>query len=151
MRMAVENAIVQRENPKIATRILDNGTKIKMYFGNIVIPATLNDSDTAKALIKMLPYNISLSNYGNDFCGVMEQPLPYNEEDVHNGWLNGDIDFATDGNWFTILFDGEENSGDYGYQVNIGKIDCELEKISSLRGSQQVRIELAEVSEEAEG
>lgn len=151
MRMAVENAIVQRENPKIATRILDNGTKIKMFFGNIVIPATLNDSDTAKALIKMLPYNICLSNYGNDFCGVMEQPLPYNEEDVHNGWLNGDIDFATDGNWFTILFGGEENSGGYGYQVNIGKIDCELEKISSLRGSQQVRIELAEVSEEAEG
>lgn len=151
MRMAVENAIVQRENPKIATRILDNGTKIKMYFGNIVIPAMLNDSDTAKALIKMLPYTISLSNYGNDFCGVMEHPLPYNEEDVHNGWLNGDIDFATDGNWFTILFGGEENSGSYGYQVNIGKIDCELEKISSLRGSQQVRIELAEVSEEAEG
>ena len=151
MRMAAENAIVQRKNPKIATRILDSGTKIKIYFGNIVIPATLNDSDTAKALIKMLPYTISLSNYGNDFCGVMEQPLPYNEEDVHNGWLNGDIDFATDGNWFTILFGGEENSGGYGYQVNIGKIDCELEKISSLRGSQQVRIELAEVSEEAEG
>ena len=144
MRMVTENAVVQRENPRIATRVLDKGTKIKMYFGDTVIQATLNDSDTAQAFREMLPCTISLSNYGNDFCGVMETPLPYKEEDVHNGWLNGDIDFATDGNWFTILFGGEESSGSYGYQVNIGKIDCELEKISSLRGSHQVRIELVE-------
>ena len=146
MRMAITNAVVQRENPKIATRILNEGTKIIMYFGETAIPATLNDSITAQALIKMLPYTITLSNYGSDFCGVMKNPLPYKEEDVHNGWLNGDIDFATDGDWFTILFGGEENSDSYGYQVNIGKIDCELEKISSLQGSHKVRIELAKQS-----
>ena len=144
MRMAIDNAVVQRDNPKIATRVLHNGTKIRMYFGDTVIPATLNDSDTAQALINMLPYSINLSNYGSDFCGIIDNTLPYKEDDVHNGWLNGDIDFATDGNWFTILFGGEESSGSYGYQVNIGKIDCELEKISSLHGSYQVRIELSE-------
>ena len=144
MRTAVENATIQRENPKIATRILDKGTKINMYFDNTVIPGTLNDSETAQALIKILPCTIILSNYGNDFCGVMDDPLPYKENDVHNGWLNGDIDFATDGNWFTILFGGEESSDSYGYQVNIGKIDCELNKIGSLKGSYSVRIELAQ-------
>lgn len=92
----------------------------------------------------MLPYTVRLSNYGSDFCGVMSAPLPYKEEEVHNGWLNGDIDFATDGDWFTILFAGEKTSGNNGYQVNIGKIDCELEKISKLSGSYDVRIELAE-------
>lgn len=75
---------------------------------------------------------------------MMDAPLPYKEEEVHNGWLNGDIDFATDGEWFTILFGGEDESASHGFQVNIGKIDCPLEKISSLRGSYQVRIELAE-------
>lgn len=50
---------------------------------------------------------------------------------------------ATDGNWFTILFGGEESSDSYGCQTNIGKIDCELNKISSLKGSYTVRIELA--------
>lgn len=144
MRTAVENATIQKENPNIATRILKNGTKINMHFGNTVISATLNNSETAQALIKILPYTITLSNYGNDFCGVMDNPLPYKEEDVHNGWLNGDIDFAADGNWFTILFGGEESSNSYGYQVNIGKIDCELNKISNLKGSYSVRIELAE-------
>ena len=44
MRTAVENATIQRENPKIATRILDKGTKINMYFDNTVIPGTHNDS-----------------------------------------------------------------------------------------------------------
>lgn len=143
MRMATENAVVQRENPRIATRVMDKGTKINMFFGDTVIPGTLNESETAQALIKMLPYTVRLSNYGNDFCGVMADPLPYKEEEVHNGWLNGDIDFATDGDWFTILFGGEKTSGNSGYQVNIGKIDCELEKISKLQGSYQVRIELA--------
>lgn len=144
MRTAIENAIIQRGNPKMATRVLNEGTKINMHFRNIVIPGTLNDSETAKALIKRLPFTINLSNYGNDFCGVMNTPLPYKQEEVHNGWLNGDIDFATDGNWFTILFGGEESSAHYGNQVNIGKIDCELDRISSLQGDFQVRIELAE-------
>ncbi|VYU58685.1 Uncharacterised protein [Eubacterium limosum] len=144
MRMATDNAVMQQENPKIATRVLDKGTKINMHFGDTVIPRTLNDSETAQALIKMLPFTVRLSNYGSDFCGVMSEPLPYKEEEVHNGWLNGDIDFATDDNWFTILFDSEKTSGRSGYQVNIGKIDCELEKISKLQGSYQVHIELAE-------
>lgn len=143
MRLATDNAAMQRENPEIATRVLHEGTRIHMYFGDTVIPGTLNDSETARALIKRLHYTIRLSNYGNDFCGVMGDPLPYHEEEVHHGWLNGDIDFATDGNWFTILFGGEEDSRDYGCQVNIGKIDCELKKISSLQGSYTVRIELA--------
>lgn len=143
MRLAKDDAVIQRMNRNFSTRVLEKGTKIKMYFGDTVIPGTLNASETAQSLIKMLPYTVRLSNYGDDFCGVMDAPLPYREEDVHNGWLNGDIDFATDGNWFTILFGGEEHSDQNGYQVNIGKIDCELDKISSLNGSYTVRIELA--------
>ena len=57
--------------------------------------------------------------------------------------MNGDIDFATDGNWFTILFDNEENSDSYGYQVNLGKVDSELSVLKNLSGSYEVRIELA--------
>ena len=73
----------------------------------------------------------------------MGNALPYDPKDEHNGWLNGDIDFATDGNWFTILFDNEENSDSYGYQVNLGKVDSELSVLKNLSGSYEVRIELA--------
>lgn len=71
-------------------------------------------------------------------------PLPCEEENVHYGWLNGDIDFARDANYFTILFEDEESSEQYGHQINIGKIDCELSVIKNLKGSYEVRIELAE-------
>lgn len=126
------------------TRVIKNGMRINMYFGDTVIPGILNDSETAQALIDMLPYTVHMNRYSHDFCGVMDDPLPYEEEVEHYGWLNGDIDFAADTDYFIILSEDEESSEQYGYQVNIGVIDCPLEKISELTGSYDVRIELAE-------
>ena len=143
-RVASDGAQIQRENPAMPTRVApENGTKIIMHFGDTVIPGVLNDGETAQALVKMLPYKVRVSRYSHDFCGVMDDALSYKEEEVHHGWLNGDIDFATDANYFTILFDDEENSEQYGYQVNIGVITCELSKIAALEGSYEVLIELA--------
>ncbi len=141
---ASDGAEMQTEDPEMPTRVIEDGTKINMYFGDTVVPGILNDSETAQALIEMLPYTVHMNRYSHDFCGVMDDPLPYKEEDVHYGWLNGDIDFATDADYFTILFEDEELSEQYGYQVNIGVIDCPLENISKLTGSYDVRIESAE-------
>ncbi|MDF3001153.1 MAG: hypothetical protein K0Q48_1272 [Bacillota bacterium] len=143
-RVASDDAQMQTDAPTIATRVLEGGTKINMHFGDVVIPGTLNDSITAQDLISKLPYTMHVSRFSHDFCGVMDDPLEYKEEEVHYGWLNGDIDFATDANYFTILFEDEEKSEQYGYQVNIGKIDSKLSVISELSGSYDVLIELAE-------
>lgn len=142
-RVASDGATIQTANPKMPTRVVKNGTRINMYFGETVIPSILNDSETAKALIARLPYEVHMNRYSHDFCGVMKTPLPYKKGIEHYGWLNGDIDFATDANYFTILFEDEKNSEQYGYQINIGVIDCELSRISNLSGSYNVRIELA--------
>ena len=141
--VASDNAIMQQEDTAMPTRLLKDGTKINMHFGNTVIPGILNDSFTAQALIERLPITVMVNRYSHDFCGVMDDPLPYREEDEHFGWLNGDIDFATDGNYFTILFEDEEKSEIYGSQINIGVIDCPLKNISDLSGSYEVLIELA--------
>lgn len=143
-RTASDGAVIQRENPAMPTRVLKKGTRINLHFGKTVIPAILNDSETARALLARLPLTQRMTRYSHDFCGVMESPLPYREDEVHYGWLNGDIDFARDGNYFTILFEDEKNSGQYGHQINIGVIACELSRIASLRGSYDVRIERAE-------
>ena len=142
-RMASDGAVMQTTNPKMPTRVIKNGTRINMHFGKTVIPGILNDSETAKALIARLPYTVHMSRYSHDFCGVMKDPLPYKKGIEHYGWLNGDIDFATDADYFTILFEDEKQSERYGHQINIGVIDCELSRISSLNGSYDVRIELA--------
>lgn len=143
-RVAKDGAEMQTENPTMPTRVpMEGGTKINMHFGDTVIPGVLNDSETAKALIAKLPYTQKVSRYSHDFCGVTEE-LPYKENEVHYGWLNGDIDYATDAPYFTILFEDEAESEQYGNQVNIGVITCPLEEISKLEGSFDVRIELAE-------
>lgn len=143
-RVASDNAQMQTNDPSMPTRVLEEGTRINMHFGDTVIPGILNDSETAQALIEMLPYTVHMSHYSHDFCGVMPDELPYAENEVHYGWLNGDIDYEVRAPYFTILFGDEENSEVYGNQVNIGVITCELSKISELSGSYDVLIELAE-------
>lgn len=143
-KVASDGVQMQTEDPEMPTRVIEEGTKILLHFGDTVIPGILNDSDTAKALIEKLPYTVHMSSYSHDFCGVMPETLPYNDEEVHYGWLNGDIDYAIDAPYFTILHSDEDNSEQYGFQVNIGVITCELSRIRELEGSYDVMIELDE-------
>ena len=149
-RVAKDGAQMQTDDPTMPTRLPpENGTKILLHFGDNVIPGVLNDSETAQALISRLPYTQHMSRYSHDFCGVTEN-LPYNEEEEHYGWLNGDIDYATDAPYFTILFEDQDESEIYGSQVNIGVITCPLADIAALNGSYDVLIELDESEEEKE-
>ena len=147
-RVAKDGAQMQTDDPTMPTRLPpENGTKILLHFGDTVIPGVLNDSETAQALIAKLPYTQHMSRYSHDFCGVTED-LPYDEEEEHYGWLNGDIDYATDVPYFTILFEDQDESEIYGSQVNIGVITCPLADIAALNGSYDVLIELDESEEE---
>lgn len=143
-RAAKDDAQMQTDDPAMPTRVIENGTRINLHFGDTVLPGILNDCDTARALIDMLPYTVHMNSYSHDFCGVMPDDLPYNEDEVHYGWLNGDIDYAINAPYFTILHSDEDISEQYGYQVNIGVLDCELTQIRELSGSFDVLIELAE-------
>ena len=144
VKVAKDGADMQTEDKSMPTRIpMEGGTKINMYFGDTLITGVLNDCDTAKAFIEKLPMTQHVSRYSHDFCGVTED-LPYNEDEVHYGWLNGDIDYAINAPYFTILFEDEDKSEQYGDQVNIGVITVPLSVIAALEGSYDVRIELAE-------
>ena len=144
MRVARDGADMQTDDKAMPTRLpMEGGTKINMYFGDTLITGVLNDCETAKAFIERLPMTQHVSRYSHDFCGVTED-LPYNEDEVHYGWLNGDIDYAINAPYFTILFEDEDVSEQYGDQVNIGVITVPLSEIAALNGSYDVRIELAE-------
>lgn len=137
-------AAVQTNNQIYSTRKIENGTKVNLIVGDTVIPATLNDSKSAKELISRLPVTQEMSHFTHDYCGVMKEPLSYDKSDVHNGWMNGDIDFATDGNYFTILYKDEDSSNQFGYQVNMGVIDAPLSVMDTLDSHISMRIELAD-------
>lgn len=125
-----------------ATRTIEGGTKIKLIVGDIVIPAVLNVCASAKALIAKLPYTVQLQRYEHDYCGVMRDALPYDKSDLRNGWLNGDISYAVDGNYFTILDKDEQISHQFEGIVNMGIISVPLSVIDTLGRSISVRIEL---------
>ena len=126
-----------------ATRTIENGTQIKLTVGDAVIPGVLNDGKSAKALIARLPYTVRLQKYAHDYCGVMRDPLPYDEHDARKGWRNGDIAFAVDGNYFTILYKDEEISRQYDGIVTLGVLDAPLAIMDTLEASISVSIELA--------
>ena len=121
---------------------VDNGTAITLTVGDTVIPAVLNNTDTARDLIARLPYTLSLHRDTHDFCGVMSEPLKHDPADVRHGWKNGDIHFATDGDYFVRFFAGEELSERYGHQVHIGKMDVEPDILPNLGGRIEVTIAL---------
>ena len=123
------------------TREIQNGTRINMHFGSTIIPGILNDSEPARERISRLPYTVRAGRYDYDICGIMDEPLSFSNKDLVSGWKNGDIDFTTQGDYFTILFDNEENW--YGEFVNLGAIDCDPSRMDSLNGSFNVLIELA--------
>lgn len=116
------------------TRVLDEGTRITLTVGGTVIPAILNDSTASNDLISRLPYTVRLNRYVHDYCGVMSEPLNYDEADVHNGWMNGDLAFARDGNYFVMFYADEDDSSVYGHQITLGKVNVPLSMTCSTIG-----------------
>lgn len=117
-------------------------TPIILTTGDTTIPAVLNDNRTSRELIKRLPLTVRLHRYEHDYCGVMDPPLSYDNEDLHNGWQNGDIAFAADGSYFAVLYKDEEISQQFGNLVTLGKINEDPSVMDTLDAQISLRIEL---------
>ena len=117
-------------------------TEIALIAGDTTIPAVLNDSPASRDLIDRLPYSVRLHRYEHDYCGIMDTPLSYKNEDLHNGWQNGDIAFAADGGYFAILYKDEEVSHQFGNLVTLGKINGAPSVMDTLKPEITLRIEI---------
>ena len=120
----------------------EKGTPIKLIINGTEIPAFLNDSKPARALLARLPYTVNLQRYQHDYCGIMREPLPYDQAELHSGWKNGDIAFAVSGNYFAILYKDEEISQQFDGMVTMGALTCDPAVMGTLDEAIAVRIEL---------
>ncbi len=120
----------------------EQNCKIALNIAGQVITATLNNSSSAKDLIKRLPCTVRLQKYQHDYCGVITPPLVYSKDELHNGWKNGEIAFAVDGSYFTILYKDEEISQQYGNLITIGMLSEDPAVMDSLSSEISIRIEL---------
>ena len=119
----------------------EKGTKVTLNIGNTAIPAILNDSKPAKALLARLPHTVNLQRYDHDYCGVMSEPLPYDRAELRSGWTNGDIAFAVSGSYFVVLYKDEEISRQFDGMVTMGALEGDPLIMETLDGSIAVRIE----------
>lgn len=121
------------------------GKIIEIAFNEIVIEATINDSKTAKKILKILPIKSEINLWGNEV--YFKIPI---EADLENGkelMDIGNIAFWPPGNAFCIFF-GPTPAGD-GTQPRaansvtvIGKITGEngIDKIKKIRSTDTVEI-----------
>lgn len=121
----------------------ENTTPITLTIGTTVISATLNSSRPAQALLAMLPYTVRLQRYEHDYCGVMNDTLPYDRASLRSGWTNGDIAYAVNGSYFAILYKDEEISMQYDSMVTMGRLTVAPEIMETLPAGIAVTIELA--------
>ncbi len=131
-----------QQNTQNNSRGNGSNTQVRLVVGETILPAVINDSTPAQALLTKLPYTVQLQRYAHDYCGVMDA-LPYKKEELRSGWTNGDIAFAVAGNYFAILYKDEELSQEYDGMVTMGALTCDLSMMDQLKGSISVRIELA--------
>ncbi|MDO4301862.1 MAG: flavodoxin [Clostridia bacterium] len=116
---------------------------IKLTIGYNVYNGYLNNTRAAKDLISRLPVTVELNNSDNDFCGAINPPLDYDENEVQYGYKNGDIAFWTAGDDFVIFVDDEEKSQNTGNLVILGNITEDVDEIKNSGNVIQVLIEKA--------
>ena len=121
--------------------------EIEIVFNDNIIEATLNDTKTAKKLLKILPVKSEINLWGNEI--YFEIPM---EADLENGkelMDIGNIAFWPSGNAFCIFF-GPTPAGD-GTQPRaispvtvIGKITGEnwIDKIKKIKSEDIIEIRI---------
>lgn len=116
--------------------------RIRLTFGEVSVRALLLDNDTAKAFYEALPLAVDVSGSQVDLCGRTPVVLPYREDQVHFGWRDGDVNYNPEGGWLAVFHGGQEDSGVYGDQVDLGRVlDEDIPALRSLRGPFRLSVE----------
>ena len=115
--------------------------RIVMHVGDVTTAALLNDSAAAHLFAERLPMRLRMSASTVGCCGPAPFEMPVDAALVHRGWINGDINYNPGGGWLAVFVEDEENSGRYGDQFTIGRIEGPLAPLRALTGTYDVLIE----------
>ncbi|MDD3222873.1 MAG: cyclophilin-like fold protein, partial [Lachnospiraceae bacterium] len=120
---------------------------ITMTSGDTVITAALNDSQTTKEFIEMLPLTLSMTRfYDREYAGGLDKALSENGEELSD-FSNGDITYYTSGQALAVFF-AQEESSNQGNLIKMGEITSELSLFDTLGDQLEFTIELANDQEE---
>ena len=122
-----------------------NMTEITMMFGDTKITAVIDDSETSRAFLDLLPLTLDMRRYADrEYYAAIDQ-LPEDGEFIPD-FENGDVTYYTAGRSLAIFFGNEENSNQ-GELIRMGRITSDLGLFAEMSDSVTVTIEFAESEE----
>ena len=120
-------------------------TEIKLTFGNEIVFAAMDNSETTQAFLELLPLTLSMNRYGDREYYAPISELPENGEDIPD-FENGDITYFMSGKSLAIFFGNEGNSSQGGL-ICMGKIASDLSVFETMEDNVSVTVEIADRQE----
>ena len=120
-------------------------TVIRLVFGDTVMTAALDDSETSQAFIKMLPLTLTMNRYADREYYAALGELPKNGAAIDD-FENGDVTYYTDGKSLAIFFGNADTSSQDGL-IRMGRITSDLSLFDTIGDSVEVMISILEREE----
>ena len=115
-------------------------TAIQLAFGYTVMTAVLDNSETSRAFIKMLPLTLTMNRYADrEYYSALGE-LPKNGVAIDD-FENGDVTYYTDGKSLAIFFANADTSSQDGL-IRMGRITSDLSLFDTVGESAEVTISL---------
>ena len=115
---------------------------IKLAFGDTVMTAVLDDSETSRAFIRMLPLTLTMNRYADREYYAALGELPENGAAIDD-FENGDVTYYIDGKSLAIFFGNADTSSQDGL-IRMGRITSDLSLFDTVGESEEVTISLSE-------
>lgn len=123
-------------------------TEILLQFGDTKLTAVLDNSETSRAFLKLLPLTLEMRRYADREYYAAIDELPEDGEHIPD-FENGDVTYYTVGKSLAIFFGNSENSNQ-GDLIRMGRITSDLSLFEAIGDSVTVTITAAESEETAE-
>ena len=122
-----------------------SSTEIAMYFGDVKVTAVLDDSETTRAFLDLLPMTLEMRRYSDRQYYAAIDALPENGKSIPD-FENKDVTYYTTGKSLAIFF-GNADYSSQGDLIRMGKITSDLSLFETIDDSVTVTIALAEREE----
>ncbi len=117
-------------------------TNITLTSGDIVITATLDNSETTKAFLATLPRTLTMNNYADREYYARIDALPENGETISD-YEDGDVTYYPAGPSFAVFFAKADSSNQSGL-IRMGKVTSDLSDFAAFSETAEILIEVAE-------
>ena len=138
----MESTQTDKSKNSTGSKAQSEQTEIELAFGDTVMTAALDDSETSRAFIRMLPLTLTMNRYADREYYAALGELPENGAAIDD-FENGDVTYYTDGKSLAIFFGNADTSSQDGL-IRMGRITSDLSLFDTVGESEEVTISLSE-------